>query len=106
MQHEILDKKVLVAFEAGAWRNLHLDDALLANSEPFALAALDATLLALASRLGLGALVQAARLHPRAALQALERRDLPPQISDHLLQGGVLRQQPLDQGLQLAARQA
>ena len=52
MQHEILDKKVLVAFEAGAWRNLHLDDTLLADSQPFALATLGAAFLALAGRLG------------------------------------------------------
>ena len=84
MQHEILDKEVLVAFEAGAWRNLHLEDTLLADSQPFALATLGAAFLALAGRLGLGALVHAARLHPRSALQALEGRNLSPQLGDRL----------------------
>jgi hypothetical protein len=104
MQHEILDEEILVALEAGAWRNLRLDDALLADGEPFTLAALGAGFLALASRLGLGALVHAARLHPRSALQALEGRNLPPQFGDRLLQRGVLHQQALDQRLKLTAR--
>jgi hypothetical protein len=57
MQHEILDEEVLVALEAGAWRNLRLEDALLlADGEPFTLAALGAAFLALAGWLGLGAL--------------------------------------------------
>ena len=45
-------------------------------------------------------------LHLGSALQALERRDLRPQFSDRLLQRGIVRQQPLGQGLQLTARQA
>ena len=105
MQHEILDKEVLVAFEAGAWRNLRLDDTLLADSQPFALANLGAAFLALAGRLGLGALVHAARLHRRSPLEALEGRNLSPQLGDRLLQCGILRQQPLGQVLQLAARE-
>jgi hypothetical protein len=105
MQHEILDEEVLVALEAGAWRNLRLEDTLLADGEPFTLATFGAPFLALAGRLGLGALVHAARLHRRSALQALEGRNLSPQLGDRLLQRGILRQQPLGQGLQLTARQ-
>jgi hypothetical protein len=90
-QHEILDEEVLVALEAGARRNLRLDDALLAGGAPLALAALGAAFPALAGRLGLGALVHAARLHRRSALQALEGRNLRPQLGDRLLQRGILR---------------
>ena len=105
MQHEILDKEVLVAFEAGAWRNLRLDDTLLADSQPFALTTLGAAFLALAGRLGLGALVHAARLHPRSALQAFEGRNLLPQFGDRLLQCGIVCQQSLGQSLQPTAQE-
>jgi hypothetical protein len=105
MQHEVLDEEVLVTLEAGAWRNLRLDEALLTGSEPFALATLGAAFRALAGRLGLGALVHAARLHSRSALQAFEGRNLLPQLGDRLLQCGILCQQPLSQSLQLTARE-
>jgi hypothetical protein len=55
---------------------------------------------------GLRTLVHAARPHLGPTFHALERRELRLQLGDRLLQGGLLRQQPLGQGLQLAARQA
>ncbi len=59
-QHEILDEKVFVALEAGAGRYLGLDEAFLMDSEPLGLAAPNAALLTLVSRVGLGALLHAA----------------------------------------------
>jgi hypothetical protein len=107
-QHEVLDQEVLVALEARAGGDLRLDHALLVDGEPPDLAGLRPAAPALLGRLGPGGLIHAAGLHLGPALDALEGRDLRlrPQLGDRPLQGGVLDQQPLGQGLQLAARQA
>jgi hypothetical protein len=105
-QHQILDQDVLVALEAGAGGDVGREDALLGDGQPVGLAAADAAGPRLARRLGLGALLHAARLQLGPALHALELGDLRPQLGDRLLERGILRQQPLGQGFQRVTRQA
>ena len=103
-QHEVLDDEILVALEARAGGDVRLDDPLLMEGEPIGLAPAAASPVLLA-RLGSAALLHAAGLHLGPALHALERRNLRPQLGDRPPQRGVLGQQPLGQGLELAARQ-
>ena len=104
IQNEILDEEVFITLEPRAGRHVRRDDPLLIDEEPPDLALLGTR--ARTGGRGLGALVHAARPHLGPTLQALERRHLRPQLGNRLLQGGILRQQPLGQDLQLAARQA
>jgi hypothetical protein len=104
-QHQILDQEVLVALEARAGGGVRLDDPFLVDGEPVGLTPATAAP-ARDSRRGLGGLLHTAGPHLGPALHPLECRDLGPQLGERLPQGGVLRQQPLGQSLQLAPRQA
>ena len=105
-QHQVLDQEVLIALEARARGDLRRDHPLLVNAEPPGLAAPGPTASVPCVRLGLGALLHAARPQLGAVLHAFEGRDLRPQLGDRLPQGSVLGQQLLGKGLQFAARQA
>jgi hypothetical protein len=104
-QHEILQDVILVTLEARAgWPVDHRQDAILVDRPALARPALGAAIVGILPRLQLGARLQTTRLELRSALQTLELGDRRAQLSDRLLELGVLRQQPLGQSLKLTAR--